>query len=168
MNRSPWPQRAAECLLRRACRRLPEEQAEERFAEWSAELPAIVSDPDLSGLRAAWRAVAFALGQIRTAEELAARQPADPLDAVRTFPLAGALILLAVASDSDGMAGSIATTVAGVLAVVGCITLRPKRAQTRSSRLDAESRADARPRPPLTTTDGDRRPPLPVAAGGGG
>ncbi|MDC2960451.1 hypothetical protein PO587_39120 [Streptomyces gilvifuscus] len=144
MNRSPRPQHAAEYLLRRACRRLPEEQAEERFAEWSAELPAIVGDPDLSGLRAACRAVAFALGQIRTTEELAARQPADPLDAVRAFPLVGALILLAVTSDSEGMTGSIATAAAAVLAVVGCITLRPKRARTQSSARMQERRGGAR------------------------
>ncbi|MEV5989360.1 hypothetical protein AB0L85_31030 [Streptomyces sp. NPDC052051] len=145
MNRSPRPQRAAEFLLRRACRRLPEEQAEERFAEWSAELPAIVSDPDLSDFRAAWRAVAFAFGQIRTAEELAARQPADPFDAIRAFPLVGALILLAVTSDSEGMMDSVATVTAEVLAVVGCITLRPKRARTRScARMQEQAQARRR------------------------
>jgi hypothetical protein len=143
MNRPPWPQRAAELLLRRACRRLPEEQAEERFAEWSAELPAICNDPDLSGLRAAWRAVAFALGQIRTAEELAARQPADPLDAARALPLIGALALLAVTSDSDGMGGSIGTVAAGFLAVVGCTALRPKRSKTRSRASTQGQRDDA-------------------------
>jgi hypothetical protein len=144
MNRPPWPQRAAELVLRRACRRLPEEQAEERFAEWSAELPAICNDPDLSGLRAAWRAVAFALGQIRTVEELAARQPADLLDAARTLPLVGALALLAVTSDSDGMVGSIGTAAAGFLAVIGCIALRPKHAKSRSRASAQGQRDDAR------------------------
>ncbi|SOE19083.1 hypothetical protein [Streptomyces sp. OK228] len=142
MNRSPRPQRVAEFLLRRACRSLPEEQAEECFAAWAGELPAILSDPDLSGLRAAWRAVAFAFGQFRTAEELAARQPADTLDAAKALPLTGAFVLLAVTSDSEGVVGSIGTAAAGILAVVGCIALRPKRARARPHVSERSQRSD--------------------------
>lgn len=38
---------AAERMIRRACRGLPEDQRDRRVAEWSAELPAIVIDPDV-------------------------------------------------------------------------------------------------------------------------
>ncbi|HZU56663.1 MAG TPA: hypothetical protein VFA06_12395 [Actinocrinis sp.] len=46
-----WALRAAEQVVRRGCRHLPESTREEREREWIAELPIIVSDPDL---RFAW------------------------------------------------------------------------------------------------------------------
>jgi hypothetical protein len=40
-------QRAAEQLIWSACRRLPADVREERYREWTAELPAILDDPDV-------------------------------------------------------------------------------------------------------------------------
>jgi hypothetical protein len=39
--------RAGEFLVSRACRRLPPDIREERYREWSAELPAILHDPQV-------------------------------------------------------------------------------------------------------------------------
>ena len=35
----------AEYLIRRACRRLPDDIRDDRYREWTAELPAILADP---------------------------------------------------------------------------------------------------------------------------
>jgi hypothetical protein len=43
-----------ECLVRRACRQLPEDVRDERCREWAAELPAILDDPQVRF--APWRA----------------------------------------------------------------------------------------------------------------
>jgi hypothetical protein len=55
-------------LIGRACRHLPAAAREERAREWTAELPAILADPDVRPalLRSA-RAVRFAAGTVRTA-----------------------------------------------------------------------------------------------------
>jgi hypothetical protein len=47
--------RLGECLVRQACRRLPQEIREEHYREWAAELPAILHDPQVRP--APWRAV---------------------------------------------------------------------------------------------------------------
>ena len=47
--------RLGECLVRQACRRLPQEIREEHYREWAAELPAILHDPQVRP--ASWRAV---------------------------------------------------------------------------------------------------------------
>jgi hypothetical protein len=47
--------RVGEYLVRRACQRLPRNVREERHREWSAELPAILHDPEIRF--APWRAV---------------------------------------------------------------------------------------------------------------
>jgi hypothetical protein len=39
--------RLGECLVGRACRRLPKDIREERYREWAAELPAILHDPQI-------------------------------------------------------------------------------------------------------------------------
>jgi uncharacterized protein DUF4190 len=59
----PARQRAADMLIRAACRRLPAEVREERGREWSAELLAILNDPGirLAALRRA-RALGYAVG----------------------------------------------------------------------------------------------------------
>jgi Phospholipase_D-nuclease N-terminal len=46
MNGTMLVRRLAERRIRRACRRLPEAMREECFLEWTAELPAILGDPD--------------------------------------------------------------------------------------------------------------------------
>jgi hypothetical protein len=60
--------RLAGWLIGRACRHLPAAAREERGREWTAELPAILADPDVrSALLRSARAVRFAAGTIRTA-----------------------------------------------------------------------------------------------------
>jgi hypothetical protein len=50
--------RLGEYLVGRACRGLPAEERDERYREWTAELPAILHDP---GIRLPWhRALADA------------------------------------------------------------------------------------------------------------
>jgi hypothetical protein len=72
VKRRPPARRVAEYWVRRAGRRLPEEIREERYREWAAELPAILSDPGVRGtaLRRA-RAIRYALGVYRGAGRLA-------------------------------------------------------------------------------------------------
>jgi hypothetical protein len=71
LPRAPRTQRAAEHLIRRACRRLPGEAGKERYREWVAELPAILADPDIgSGLRRSARALSYAAGISRCARRL--------------------------------------------------------------------------------------------------
>jgi hypothetical protein len=55
--------RLAGYLIRRACRRLPEDMCDERYREWAAELAAILDEPHvrLPPVRAA-RALGFAAG----------------------------------------------------------------------------------------------------------
>jgi hypothetical protein len=61
-------ERLAGWLIGRACRHLPAAAREERGREWTAELPAILADPDVhSGLLRSARALHFAAGAIRTA-----------------------------------------------------------------------------------------------------
>jgi hypothetical protein len=68
MNIRPATQRAAEWLIGRACRHLPAGARDERYREWTAELPAILDDPDVhSGLLRSARALRFAVGTVRTA-----------------------------------------------------------------------------------------------------
>jgi hypothetical protein len=59
-------------LIARSCRRLSEEDGDERYVEWTAELPAILSDPDLeSACRRGIRMLLFAVDQQRAARRLA-------------------------------------------------------------------------------------------------
>jgi capsular polysaccharide biosynthesis protein len=64
-------QRAAEWLIRAACRRLPADVRAERCREWTAELPAILDDESIgpSWLRGL-RALAFCAGVSRAARQL--------------------------------------------------------------------------------------------------
>jgi Domain of unknown function (DUF4190) len=67
----PAMQRAADLLIRAACRRLPGEVREERTREWSAEVLAILHDSDIrvAALRRA-RALGYAVGVYRSASRL--------------------------------------------------------------------------------------------------
>jgi Phospholipase_D-nuclease N-terminal len=71
MSRAPRAQRAAEWLIRTACRRLPADVRAEQCREWTAELPAILDDQSIrpSFLRTL-RALTFCLGISRTARRL--------------------------------------------------------------------------------------------------
>jgi hypothetical protein len=61
-------QRLAGWLIGRAGRHLPAAARAEREREWTAELPAILADPDVrSGLLRSARALRFAVGTVRTA-----------------------------------------------------------------------------------------------------
>jgi hypothetical protein len=69
--RTPRTQRVAEHLIRRACRCLPGEAGDERYREWTAELPAILADPDVSfGVRRFARALGYAAGISRCTRRL--------------------------------------------------------------------------------------------------
>jgi hypothetical protein len=65
MTRDPLTQRLAGHLIRRACRRLPDDIRDERYREWAAELPAILHDPGIRfALRRSARALRYAVGTI--------------------------------------------------------------------------------------------------------
>jgi hypothetical protein len=90
----PAMQRAADLLIRAACRRLPGEVREERTREWSAEVLAILHDSDIrvAALRRA-RALGYAVGVYRSASRL--------------YPSAlAASPAMAVAADDTSMVGS--------------------------------------------------------------
>jgi hypothetical protein len=58
--------RAGEYLVGRACRRLPPDMREERYREWTAELPAILHDPQIRpARRRAARMLAYAADTLR-------------------------------------------------------------------------------------------------------
>ena len=71
MTTRPAKQCTADRLIRAACRRLPGEVREERGREWSAELLAILHDPDIriAALRRA-RALGYAVGVYHSAGRL--------------------------------------------------------------------------------------------------
>jgi hypothetical protein len=72
MTRDSLTQRLAGHLIRRACRRLPDDVRDERYREWAAELPAILHDPGIRfAPRRSARALRYAAGTIRTTR----RQP---------------------------------------------------------------------------------------------
>jgi len=58
--------RAGEYLIGRSCRRLPSQIRDERYREWTAELPAILHDPDTrSAVRRAVRMLGYAADTVR-------------------------------------------------------------------------------------------------------
>jgi hypothetical protein len=71
VSANPRGQRVAEWLIRAACHRLPADVRAERCREWTAELPAILSDESIrvSALRTL-RALAFCVGISRTTRQL--------------------------------------------------------------------------------------------------
>jgi hypothetical protein len=82
---SPAVQRLAEYLIGRACRRLPGDARDERYREWTAELPAILRDPDirLPLVRMA-HALRFAAGISRSTGRLRRSRSRSPLRRVVT------------------------------------------------------------------------------------
>ncbi len=67
MTSRPLTQRIAEWLIGRAGRHLPAASRDGRYREWTAELPAILADPDVRPVLRQVRALRFAGGTIRTA-----------------------------------------------------------------------------------------------------
>jgi hypothetical protein len=64
-------QRLAEYLIRLSCRRLPADIGDERYREWTAELPAVLHDPDIRfQIRRDLRALRFAAGHARSSLRL--------------------------------------------------------------------------------------------------
>jgi hypothetical protein len=72
----PGAQRAAEFLIRRACRRLPVGMRDDRYREWTAELPAIWHDPGIriAAVRSA-RTLLYSAGTYRSARRLRRAAP---------------------------------------------------------------------------------------------
>ncbi|MEU5281070.1 hypothetical protein AB0G87_32205 [Streptomyces asoensis] len=132
MSRAPWALRAGELILHRICHGLPVEEAEDCFAEWSAELPAIWDDKELPRWRASTRVLAYCLGQRRTAQFLMPPPDDDPVEMFRAAPLIGAALLLALSPDTQGLVGDVCMYAAELLSVIGVITLRPRRARRRN------------------------------------
>lgn len=71
MTRGTFAQRVAEYVIRRACRHLPGDTRDERYREWTAELPAILQDPGIrfAPLRSA-HALRYAAGTARVSRRL--------------------------------------------------------------------------------------------------
>jgi Phospholipase_D-nuclease N-terminal len=117
VTRPPRAQRVAEYLIARACRRLPGEAGEERYREWAAELPAILSDPDIgSGMRRSARALGYAAGVSRCARRLgrgARPGPQASLPARSGFPVRRAVVGLAIYLGVVGLAVGLAAARAG-------------------------------------------------------
>lgn len=129
MSPAPWALRAGEFILRRICRELPAREAEDCFAEWSAELPAIWADEELPRRRAAVRVFAYCLGQRRTVLALTPLPGDDPDEMLRAAPLVGGALLLGLSTDAQGLAGDISAYTAELLVLIGLITLRPRRSK---------------------------------------
>ena len=71
MTARPFAQRVAERVIRRGCRRLPGEAGGERYREWTAELPAILRDPDVRSAPARTaRMLRYAAGAYRAGRRL--------------------------------------------------------------------------------------------------
>jgi hypothetical protein len=71
VTRAAGGHRLAEFLIRRASRRLPADVGAERYQEWAAELPAILSDPDIRfAPRRTARALRYAAGTRASARTL--------------------------------------------------------------------------------------------------
>jgi hypothetical protein len=89
MTTTPQVQRIAEILIRRSCRRLPEEVRAERCREWSAELPAIMADQGVrSRFVRAVRVLGFSAG-IRLTTRRLGRAPGRPASAWRDGAIRG-------------------------------------------------------------------------------
>jgi hypothetical protein len=81
VTRRPPAQRIAEHLIRRACRHLPGDTRDERYREWTAELAAILHDPDIrfAPLRSA-HALSYAVGISRSTRHLHGTAGIPPRD----------------------------------------------------------------------------------------
>ncbi|MGQ4374780.1 hypothetical protein ACN6K9_001651 [Streptomyces sp. SAS_267] len=129
MSPTPWALRVGDFILRRICHELPAQEAEDCFAEWSAELPAIWDDEALPRWRAATRVLAYCLGQRGTAQSLMPTPGDDPTEMLRAAPLIAGALLLALSTDAQGLVGDIGTYAAELLSLIGLITLRPRRSR---------------------------------------
>lgn len=76
----------AERVIRLACRRLPASEREARAAEWAAELPAILADPDRNRVRRLLATTAFTADLFRGAWRLAPPVKAKKAPAVAADP----------------------------------------------------------------------------------
>jgi hypothetical protein len=92
-------ERLAGSLIRRACRHLPEDIRGERYREWTAELAAILDDPDirLPPVRAA-RALGFAAGICTSARLVSRPDGSGPSRLPRGALLAAGAVIIWVAA----------------------------------------------------------------------
>ena len=103
MTRRPVAQRLAEHLIRRACRYLPDDTRDERYREWTAEVPAILHDPDIRfALLRPVRALRYAAGTISSARRTAGARWYQPDG--RAAASAGLRLLLSVGIWIAGLA----------------------------------------------------------------
>jgi hypothetical protein len=133
----PATLRLARFLIRRACRPLPGRARQERYQEWTAELPAILDDPQIrSGTRRAVRTLRFAAGQRRAAHRLAraagiSRRRGRTLRVAVAGVAAGLASLIAglhiadhaVTDDSGPAVTGTVMAFAGAVALVSCLAL---------------------------------------------
>jgi hypothetical protein len=85
-------QRTAERLIWHACQRLPGDVRDQRYLEWTAEIPAILRDPDVrSSIGRTVRALRFAAGTHRGAPPSGTRWARQALN---TAVVLGALFYL--------------------------------------------------------------------------
>jgi hypothetical protein len=133
--------RAGEYMIGRSCRRLPSQIRDERYREWTAELPAILNDPDTrSAVRRAVRMLGYAADTIRgtaLAAGRARRRPAARRAAgigMHIFPEVAAaafLIWATVTAPGDRVRYLLTVSLvygAGRLVVLGVRRLRDRRA----------------------------------------
>lgn len=119
-------------LIRRACRRLPDDIRDDRYREWAAELTAILDDPDirLPPVRSA-RALGFAAGLCTSARLLSRPDGSGSSRLPRgVLLMAGAIIIWVAAVEVsslyplDGPWGYVYVAVGGVsetLAIVAVV-----------------------------------------------
>jgi len=140
--------RLAERLIRHAVRWLPEPERTERYREWTAEVPAILTDPDVRpALRRLFRALLYAADQHRTAYALRATFPRHRAgvagsSSVLVAALVAAVAVVAVAAPRDfGSATllAVATSVCGtyVLIILESARRRPRAAREPVDRSEA-------------------------------
>lgn len=79
-HQDPRAERLARWLISRACSHLPGETRDDRYREWTAELHAIVQDPQISSrARRSARGLLYAADQNRGAWHLGRRRPGPAL-----------------------------------------------------------------------------------------
>lgn len=123
---------AAERLIRRACRRLPGPDRDERYREWTAELPAILHDPDTrQAPRRALRALLYAADQHRSIRRIypastrrariAARYRDGFLDLMRNAALNSTRATITLIILSTGGAIGALLSIGGIFIAINCV-----------------------------------------------
>ena len=96
MTSRPRARHLAEYLIRRACRRLPDDTRDDRYREWTAELHAILHDPSTRPqARRTLRTLLYAADHTRSTRRLArtAGHPGKRFIAARYDQLVPAVVM---------------------------------------------------------------------------